>query len=229
MSQHNFTGIWQQEGCRFYLFPLSGEEFPWIIDLFIAADSVSLSFWLYACMSKILCLLGCCSAVRCRAEREPLTNTKNVLICACVCVSRWLCVHSAVNWSACSLDWMEKGPRARSASADGRARCVAITRHSCSLGMLRKPRPTHQQPPIPPKACLNQSVRGGSDFFFNLSFFSLFWPSQSGNGNSRLTGGEGRRAVFSKSSLDSRADMSLMISTMCFSSVTCTTVTQQER
>ncbi|KAA8583999.1 hypothetical protein FQN60_015207 [Etheostoma spectabile] len=77
---------------------------------------------------------------------------------------------------------MEKGPgrEVHTASADGRAHCVAITWHSSSLGMLSRPRPTNPPPPRPPRACLNQSaVAAVFSLFSHLTF-------KAGHGDARM-------------------------------------------
>lgn len=114
----------------------------------------------------------------------------------CVCISHWLCVHSTVNWSGCSLDWMEKAPgqEVHATSTDGRAHCVAITWYSSLLGMLSEPHPTHTTTHLPG---LFKQVSWRWKWLWwcslSLSLSFLIWPSKIGMGT---VGWQGRRGVF---------------------------------
>lgn len=151
------------------------------------------------------CLLA---AVQCSAVLLLLLYIKDV----------WVCVHSTVNWSGCSLDWMEKGPgrEVHTLSQQMGEPTVlpsqGIPPHwACSVGHT-----PHTTKPAPPRACLNQLDKGGG-----AALWFLIWPSKPGMGT---VGWQGRKGggVFceKKSSLVSMADMSLIISTLCSGSVT---------
>lgn len=149
-------------------------------------------------MSKFLCVLICsrlqCSAAQCRSLRRTLRMCEYV----CVCVSRWLCVHSTVNWSGCSLDWMEKGPgqEVHSASADGRARCVAITQHSSSTGHAQRGHASrltqhhHTHPSSSSSSFCSRGLFEPVSWRWRRQSFLLFliWPSKAMHEDSRLTG-----------------------------------------
>lgn len=136
----------------------------------------------------------------------------------CVCVSSWLCVHSTVNWSGCSVDWMEKGSGARSASlCISRWESPLCCHHIAFLltGHAQWATPHIYAPPpspstFPPPA----STRG---LFEPVTLRFLIWPSKPGAGTVGCQGREEGGLFFpSKSSLGNRADMSLIISTLCF-------------
>lgn len=138
------------------------------------------------------------AAVQGSASLLLLSYIKNV----CVCVSRWLCVHSTVNWSGCSLDWMEKGPgrEVHTPSADGRAHCVAITRHSSSLGMLSGPRPTHHHHhhhPLSSQGLFEPVSRRWQ----RCSLLFLIWPSKPGVGTVGWQEGRKGGGVFFRKAL----------------------------
>lgn len=104
----------------------------------------------------------------------------------------------------------EGGVSAHTASADGRAHCVAITWHSSSLGMLRRPRPTSTTSnPLP--GLLEPVGRRWRCCFLLLLlfFFDLHSQAKGKVGRQQRKGG---CCFFT--------DMSLVISTQCFCPVT---------
>lgn len=115
----------------------------------------------------------CCSAVRRRAEREPLTNTKNVWICACMRQPLTLC--SFRSKLICLLTRLD-GKRPEGERCISRWESPLCCHHTAFLltGHAQKATPHAPATPIPFRACLNQSVRGGSGFFFSLFFFLPF-------------------------------------------------------
>lgn len=140
---------------------------------------------------------ACCIAGLCVAAvvHEGFVNT-----CVCVCAPRLLTLcslHSKLIRLLSRLD--EKGPRARGAHCISRWESPLCSHHTAFLITGHAQWAAPRTPPLPPRACLNQSVRGGGGGGGGgaaLPSLVSHVTFKARRGDSRLTGEEGRRGVF---------------------------------
>lgn len=146
------------------------------------------------------CLLAClcggllqCSATPAQVLCVPAVVVHKECVNMCVRQPLTLCsFHSKLIWLLTRLDG--KGPGARSAHCISRWESPLCCHHTAFLltGHAQRATP-HATPPFPPRACLNQSVGGGSGAF---AFFSHLTFKASHEDSGVDGEEEGRRASF---------------------------------
>ena len=174
-----------------------------------------LFFFLHAWVNSYACQSACCSAGLCVAAVVVHKGCVNM----CVCQPLTLCSFpSKLIWLLTRLDG--KGPGARSAHSISRWESPLCCHHKAFLLTGHAQWATPHTAPPPPPPCSSQGLFEPVSWRWRWrSLLFLIWPSKPVMGTVGWQGRKGGGVFFSKSSLGSRADMSLIISTLCSGSV----------